>query len=126
MNSYLIKNARIVNEGTILHGDVLVENGIIQQIGSNIFKEGIPLLDAKDKFLIPGLIDDQVHFREPGLTHKANIATNETAVWWNHNFMSNRTLFQQQHKNCFRKSLILRKSLPTSITHLCSEEPMTT
>ena len=75
MNSYLIKNARIVNEGTILHGDVLVENGIIQQIGSNTFKEGIPLLDAKDKFLIPGLIDDQVHFREPGLTHKANIAT---------------------------------------------------
>ena len=111
MNLYLIKNARIVNEGTILHGDVLVENGIIQQIGSNIFKEGIPLLDAKDKFLIPGLIDDQVHFREPGLTHKANIAT----------------LFpKQQHKNCFRKSLILRKSLPTSITHLCSEEPMTT
>ena len=80
MNSYLIKNARIVNEGTILHGDVLVENGIIQQIGSNIFKEGIPLLDAKDKFLIPGLIDDQVHFREPGLTHKANIATESRAA----------------------------------------------
>ena len=80
MNSYLIKNARIVNEGTILHGDVLVENGIIQQIGSNTFKEGIPLLDAKDKFLIPGLIDDQVHFREPGLTHKANIATESRAA----------------------------------------------
>ena len=80
MNSYLIKNARIVNEGTILHGDVLVENGIIQQIGSNIFKEGISLLDAKDKFLIPGLIDDQVHFREPGLTHKANIATESRAA----------------------------------------------
>ena len=80
MNLYLIKNARIVNEGTILHGDVLVENGIIQQIGANIFKEGIPLLDAKDKFLIPGLIDDQVHFREPGLTHKANIATESRAA----------------------------------------------
>lgn len=80
MNSYLIKNARIVNEGTTQKGDVLVENGIIQQIGSDIEKDNIEIIDAKGKYLLPGLIDDQVHFREPGLTHKANIATESRAA----------------------------------------------
>ena len=80
MNSYLIKNARIVNEGRTRHGDILIEKGIIQQIGSSIHEESIPIVDAKGKLLIPGLIDDQVHFREPGLTHKANIATESKAA----------------------------------------------
>ena len=80
MNSYLIKNAKIVNEGATKTGDVLVENGIIQQVGSGIQKEGIKTIDAEGKYLLPGLIDDQVHFREPGLTHKANIATESRAA----------------------------------------------
>ena len=80
MNSYLIKNARIVNEGTTQKGDVLIENGIIQQVGSNIEKTGVEVIDAEGKYLLPGLIDDQVHFREPGLTHKANIATESRAA----------------------------------------------
>jgi len=80
MNSYLIKNARIVNEGTTQQGDVLIDNGIIQQIGSNIEKENIEVIDAQGKYLLPGLIDDQVHFREPGLTHKANIGTESRAA----------------------------------------------
>ena len=80
MNSYLIKNARIVNEGTTQQGDVLIENGIIQKIGSDLDKNGVEIIDAQGKFLLPGLIDDQVHFREPGLTHKANIATESRAA----------------------------------------------
>ncbi len=80
MNSYLIKNARIVNEGTTQEGDVLIENGIIQQVSSNIEKAGVEVIDAQGKYLLPGLIDDQVHFREPGLTHKANIATESRAA----------------------------------------------
>ncbi|MDR0659726.1 MAG: dihydroorotase [Prevotellaceae bacterium] len=75
MESILIKNAQIINEGASFKGSVLVENGFI----SRIFKEGEELpaiqntINATDKLLIPGVIDDQVHFREPGLTHKADI-----------------------------------------------------
>ena len=80
MNSYLIKNARIVNEGTTQHGDVLVENGLISKIGSSIVNDSVENIDAQGKFLLPGVIDDQVHFREPGLTHKANILTESRAA----------------------------------------------
>ncbi len=80
MNSYLIKNAKIVNEGTTKLGDVLIENGVIQQIAQNIEKNNIEIIDAQGKYLLPGLIDDQVHFREPGLTHKANIASESRAA----------------------------------------------
>jgi dihydroorotase len=80
MNSYLIKNARIVNEGTTQHGDVLIENGIIQKIGSGLEKDSVKIIHADGKYLLPGLIDDQVHFRQPGLTHKANIATESRAA----------------------------------------------
>tara|TARA_R110002073_G_scaffold123234_2_gene266852 strand:- start:34302 stop:35636 length:1335 start_codon:yes stop_codon:yes gene_type:complete len=80
MNSYLLKNARIVNEGTTLNGDVLIENGIIKEVSSSISNNSIKNIDAQGKYLIPGLIDDQVHFREPGLTHKANIATESKAA----------------------------------------------
>ena len=80
MNSYLIKNANIVNEGTTFLGDVLIENGIIKKISASISTNSIAVIDAKGHYLIPGLIDDQVHFREPGLTHKANIGTESRAA----------------------------------------------
>ena len=81
MSSYLIKNAKIVNENNIFLGDVLIENEIIKLISSKInLTENIEIIDAKGKFLIPGFIDDQVHFREPGLTHKATIASESRAA----------------------------------------------
>ena len=79
--STLIKNARIVNENNIFLGDVLIENEIIKEISTKIkATENVEIIDAEGKFLIPGFIDDQVHFREPGLTHKANIATESRAA----------------------------------------------
>jgi len=80
MNSYLIKNARIVNEGTTVTGDVLIQNGLISKIGSSIENDAVKTIDASGKYLLPGVIDDQVHFREPGLTHKANIETESRAA----------------------------------------------
>ena len=77
----LIKNARIVNENTIFLGDVLIENEIIKEIASEIkATDNVEVINADGKYLIPGFIDDQVHFREPGLTHKANIATESRAA----------------------------------------------
>jgi len=79
--STLIKNARIVNENNIFLGDVLIENEIIKEISTDIIAtENVNIIDAEGKFLIPGFIDDQVHFREPGLTHKANIVTESRAA----------------------------------------------
>ena len=70
----LIKNAKIVNEGKIFISDVLIENDLISKISTNISEENISkIIDAEGKFLIPGVIDDQVHFREPGLTWKGDI-----------------------------------------------------
>jgi len=80
MNSYLIKNAKIVNEGTTFLGDLLIKNGLISKIDKSISDNTVPTIDAEGKYLIPGFIDDQVHFREPGLTHKANIATESKAA----------------------------------------------
>ena len=80
MNSYLIKNATIVNEGSSFVGDLLLENGIIKKIGSSITTNSMTVIDASGKYLIPGLIDDQVHFREPGLTHKATIDSESRAA----------------------------------------------
>ena len=81
MSTFLIKNANIVNEGKTLLGDVLVEGEFIKEIASSIqVSDGIKVIDAEGKYLIPGMIDDQVHFREPGLTHKANIATESKAA----------------------------------------------
>jgi len=80
--SYLIKNARIVNEGTLTEGDVLVENGRIAQIDTSIGPKSanVNIIDAEGKFLLPGIIDDQVHFREPGLTHKGDIYSESRAA----------------------------------------------
>jgi len=77
----LIQNATIVNENKIFKGDILLENEIITKIYSKIKPtKNVEIINAEGKFLIPGFIDDQVHFREPGLTHKANIATESRAA----------------------------------------------
>ncbi|WP_428743654.1 dihydroorotase [Tenacibaculum sp.] len=79
--SILIKNAQIVNENKVFKGDVLLEGEFIKEIGESITStDDMQVIDATGKYLIPGMIDDQVHFREPGLTHKANIATESRAA----------------------------------------------
>ena len=82
MNKVLIKNAQIVNEGIISKADVFIENDLIVEIAYSISaKTGdTQIIEANGKYLIPGMIDDQVHFREPGLTHKATIATESKAA----------------------------------------------
>ena len=82
MNNILIINANIVNEGEIYLGCVLINGNIIAEVAREI--ENIPsnvkIIDAEGKFLLPGVIDDQVHFREPGLTHKATIKSESRAA----------------------------------------------
>lgn len=76
MKSILITGANIVNEGRISSADVLVKDGRIAKIGANLSDLQADIhIDAKGKHLFPGIIDDQVHFREPGLTHKGEIYT---------------------------------------------------
>ena len=80
MKSYLIKNANIVNENKVFKGDVLIEGNYIKEISDEIsVTSNVEVIDASGKYLIPGMIDDQVHFREPGLTHKGEIATESKA-----------------------------------------------
>ena len=80
MKSTLIRNASVVNEGTTEIKDVLIENGIISKIGVSIAYDGHTIIDGTGKYLVPGMIDDQVHFREPGLTHKADIESESRAA----------------------------------------------
>jgi dihydroorotase len=81
MNQYLIKNTCIVNEGKQFFGDLLIKNGRIEKIASGVETKGRNTeIDGTGKMLMPGAIDDQVHFREPGLTHKATIATEAKAA----------------------------------------------
>lgn len=82
MNTVLIKNAKIVNEGQIFEGDVLIENELIVEIAEKISPKlaNCKIIDAEGNYLIPGAIDDQVHFREPGLTHKGDIASESKAA----------------------------------------------
>lgn len=82
MEQVLIKDAHIVNEGSIFYGDVLIEDGIIVEIGESISAKSpdVNIYYAEGKYLLPGVIDDQVHFREPGLTHKATIGTESRAA----------------------------------------------
>ncbi len=78
---YIIKDTSIVNEGKILQGDVLIKKGRIEQVlHSGNVKYAVTEIDGSGKHLLPGAIDDQVHFREPGLTHKANIYTESRAA----------------------------------------------
>ena len=78
----LIKNARIVNEGRIFDGDILINNDYIVEIADSISAKSpeVHVVDAENNYVFPGVIDDQVHFREPGLTHKANIETESRAA----------------------------------------------
>ncbi len=81
MKTILIKNAKLVNEGEIYHADVLIRGNFIEKIE----RQGIAIpadkiIEAQGKYLFPGLIDDQVHFREPGLTHKGEIYTEARAA----------------------------------------------
>ena len=76
----LIKNTTIVNEGKIFRSDILIENDKIKDISENIELKADYIIDGTDLHLMPGVIDDQVHFREPGLTHKATIYTESKAA----------------------------------------------
>jgi len=77
----VIRNARIVNEGQILESDVLLRNGRIDKIAASVeAPAGAEIVDANGRHLLPGMIDDQVHFREPGLTHKGNFYTESRAA----------------------------------------------
>jgi dihydroorotase len=81
MKRTVITNARLVNEGSVKDSDVLVEGPYITKIAPSITPQANDaVIDAKGNYLLPGLIDDQVHFREPGLTHKATIATESRAA----------------------------------------------
>lgn len=82
MQKYLIKDIQVVNEGQIINADVLITNGRIEKIGPQITQINTDCteINGEGKYLLPGCIDDQVHFREPGLTHKATIATEAKAA----------------------------------------------
>jgi len=80
-NKILIKNARIINEGTSLIKDILIEGSIISKIDTEInVLSSVNIINAEGLTLIPGMIDDQVHFREPGLTHKGDIFSESRAA----------------------------------------------
>lgn len=80
MKKQLIKNATIINEGVQFEGDLLIKGERIEKIAENITDDNAEIIDATGCFLIPGAIDDQVHFREPGLTHKADIYSESKAA----------------------------------------------
>lgn len=81
MKSTLLLNTRLVNEGIIREADLLIENGRIAQVGQDLqHRNTDQIIDAEGCYLMPGIIDDQVHFREPGLTHKATIGTEARAA----------------------------------------------
>ena len=76
----LIKNAQVVNEGAITKSDILIENDLISKIQPEISDSADQIIDATGKYILPGVIDDQVHFREPGLTHKGDIESESRAA----------------------------------------------
>ncbi|MDX1904969.1 MAG: dihydroorotase [Thermonemataceae bacterium] len=77
----LLRNGIIVNEGKIYHADIFIKDGFIEKIGADLNPDAhTKILDLEGKIVLPGVIDDQVHFREPGLTHKANIYTEAKAA----------------------------------------------
>jgi dihydroorotase len=77
---YILKNGVVVNEGLKQHVDILIQNGKIQKIGKGLSSEHAEVIDVNGSYILPGCIDDQVHFREPGLTHKASIYTESRAA----------------------------------------------
>ena len=80
MNHFLIKNANIVNEGKIFSADVLISGERIEKISDNISHSTAEVIDAMGMTMLPGIIDDQVHFRDPGLVHKGDLYTESKAA----------------------------------------------
>lgn len=81
MSRILIRNARLVNEGDVFDADVLIAYGRIEKIAASIGGQNAPVeIDAQGCWLVPGMIDDQVHFREPGASHKATMASESRAA----------------------------------------------
>ena len=80
MEKTLLKNARMVSDGKITEGDLLIDGKRIARIGSDLTDPTARVIDLEGNYLLPGLIDDQVHFREPGLTHKGDIASESRAA----------------------------------------------
>lgn len=75
METFILKNGQIVNEGKIFSGDILIKNGRIEKIAGSIDEANAKEIDCTGKHILPGIVDDQVHFREPGLTHKSDLYT---------------------------------------------------
>ncbi len=80
MAKYLLKNATLINEGKQFKSDLLINGQLIEKIAETITDDSAVIIDLEGKWIIPGMIDDQVHFREPGLTHKANLTTESRAA----------------------------------------------
>ncbi|MCX6177373.1 MAG: amidohydrolase family protein, partial [Bacteroidetes bacterium] len=80
MGKTVIKNARIVSDNRVFEGDLLIQDGLIQRIDSSIDANNCDVVEADGSFVLPGVIDDQLHFREPGLTHTASIYTESRAA----------------------------------------------
>ena len=80
MEEKLIKNARLVNDNQIIQGDILIRGERILKIGAEISSDTAEVIDVAGSFVIPGIIDDQVHFREPGLTHKGDLGSESRAA----------------------------------------------
>lgn len=80
MKKFLLKNGKIVNEGRIFESDILINDKFIEKIDTDISDDNADIIDLEGKIIIPGIIDDQVHFREPGFTHKADIASESAAA----------------------------------------------
>ena len=76
----LIKNGTLVDSEKFYESDILIENGVIKKIAPNIIEESSNVIDAKNLHVMPGAIDPQVHFREPGLTHKEDIQSGSRAA----------------------------------------------
>ena len=103
----LLKNAQLVNENQIFESDVLIENDLISKIEKNISEENMDqVIDAAGKYLLPGIIDDQVHFREPGLTWKGDIESESRAA-----VAGGITTFMEQPN-----------TVPNAVTHVLLEE----
>ena len=80
METTLILNANVINEGKAFQADVLIKGKFIEAIGDLSSRQADKVIDARGKYLLPGAIDDQVHFREPGLTHKGTIHSESRAA----------------------------------------------
>ena len=79
MYDLVLKNCKIINENSIFESDIAIKDSRIEKISVDISSDTKQVVDVDGRYVIPGLIDDQVHFREPGLTHKGEIATESKA-----------------------------------------------